>query len=196
MTTKIENADKRGDSETVFRVVKIVSGLMTAASVKAPSIDKNDDLILDQSKLTQVWKRKQFLSGKFTSSDAEAERDPYEDLGPHLVTDPLTEEAFVCALQKIKKDKACGPDGIPGEVFVNCEAPARELYRILSMIWKHKYGPSELVHAAFVLLFKNKGNINDPTKYRCIGLLPHAYKILSLVLIERIMTECSKFLSV
>ena len=40
MATKMENADKRGDSETVFRVVKIVSGLMTAASVKAPSIDK------------------------------------------------------------------------------------------------------------------------------------------------------------
>ena len=63
------------------------------------------------------------------------------------------------------------------------------------MIWKHEYVPPELVRAAFVMLFKNKGSVNDPTKYRCIGLLPHAYKLLSLVLLKRIMTECNKFLS-
>ena len=45
------------------------------------------------------------------------------------------------------------------------------------------------------MLFKNKGSVNDPTKYRCIGLLPHAYKILSLVLLERIHKECNEYLS-
>ena len=54
MVTKMEDVDKRGDSETVFRVVKVVSGLMTAASAKAPSTDKNGDLILDQEKLSKV----------------------------------------------------------------------------------------------------------------------------------------------
>ena len=96
------------------------------------------------------------------------------------------------ALEKIKKGKACGPDGVPGEVFTNCEAAAWELYRILKMIWTKEYVPPELIRASFVMLFKNKGGVNDPTKYRCIGLLPHAYKILSLVLINK---ECGAYLS-
>ena len=145
------------------------------------------------NKLCKTWQ--QFLAGKFNATDAEATRDAYEDLGPQLVADPLTEQAFVRALQKLKKAKACGPDGIPGEVFTNCESAARELYRILKLIWQHEYVPPELVRASFVMLFKNKGSRNDPSKYRFIGLLPHAYKILSLIMLERIMAECSKFLS-
>ena len=55
--------------------------------------------------------------------------------------------------------------------------------------------PPELVRAAFVMIYKNKGSRDDPSKYRCIGLLPHAYKILSLVMLERVMKECSDYLS-
>ena len=193
MATKMEEADKRGDSETIFRIVKIVSGLMTVASTQAPSVDKQGDLILDHQKLTSVWQ--DFLQGKFEATAAEAKRDPYEELGPQLVADPLTEQAFVRALKKLKKGKACGPDNIPGEVYYNCESAARELYELLKLIWEREYVPPELVRAAFVMIFKNKGSQNDPTKYRCIGLLPHAYKILSLVMLERVMKECSDYLS-
>ena len=54
MATVMEEADKRGDSKTIFRVVKLVSGQMVTASAGAPSVDKNDDLILDQCKLTEL----------------------------------------------------------------------------------------------------------------------------------------------
>ena len=53
---------------------------------------------------------------------------------------------------------------IPGEVFTHCESTARELYRILQMIWSKEYVPPELVRASFVMLFKNKGSSNDPSK--------------------------------
>ena len=193
MASEMEDADNKGDSEKIFRIVKIISGQMAAASTQAPSTDKNGDLVLDQQKLAQVWQ--QFLAGKFKATEAESYRDGYEDLGPQLINDPLTEQAFVRALRRIKKGKACGPDGIPAEVFYNCEAAARELYELLKTIWAHEYVPPELVRASFIMLFKNKGSMDDPTKYRCIGLLPHAYKILSLVMLERIMGECSHYLS-
>ena len=47
------------------------------------------------------------------------------------------------------------------------------------------------------MLFKGKGSVNDPSKYRCIGLpvLPHAYKLLALVMLELISKECADFLS-
>ena len=87
-------------------------------------------------------------------------------------------------MRKLKKGKACGPDGIPAEVLLNCESAARELYNLLKLIWEREYVPPTLVRAAFVMLYKNKGNINDVTKYRCLALLPHAYKVLSLVMLE------------
>ena len=194
MATKMEEADKKDDSETIFCIVKLMSGLLTAASSTSPSTDKKGDLILDHKKLASVWS--DFLAGKFKVTQAETERDPLEDLGPQLIADPLTEQAFVRALQKLKKGETCGPDGIPaGEVFTNCESAARELYRILKMIWAHEYVSPEFVRASFVMIFKNTGSVNDPTKYRRIGLLPHSYKILSLILLERIHRECSQFLS-
>ena len=76
------------------------------------------------------------MSGKFAATKAEKARDGYEELGPQLVSDPITtEKAFIRAVKKLKKGKACGPDGIPGEVFANCESAARELFRVLKMIW-------------------------------------------------------------
>ena len=111
------------------------------------------------------------------------------------MSDPLTEEALVRALRKLKKGKTCGPDGIPGEVYFNCESAARELYDLLSLIWEREFVPAALVRASFIMLYKGKGRVNDLSKYRCIGLLPHAYKILSLVMLERISKECAKFLS-
>ena len=193
MASKMEEADRRGDSETIFRIVRIISGLMAASSSDAPAMDKDGELILDQSKLASVWR--QFLEGKFKPTEMEFTRDDYEELGPQLVADPLTEEAFVRALKKLKKGKACGPDGIPGEVYYNCEAAARELFDLLHLIWEREYVPPALVRASFIMLFKGKGSVNDPSKYRCIGLLPHAYKLLSLVMLERISKECANFLS-
>ena len=122
-------------------------------------------------------------------------RDDLEDLGPQIIADPLTEQAFVRALRKLKKGKACGPDGIPGEVFYSCENAAIELYKLLKTIWEREYVPPALVRASFIMIYKNKGSTNDLSMYRCIGLLPHSYKILSLIMLERIMNECADFLS-
>lgn len=71
---------------------------MASASNNAPSVDKDGELILDHKRLAQTWR--QFLEKKFAATDAEEKRDPYEDLGPQLKEDPLTEEAFVRSLEK------------------------------------------------------------------------------------------------
>ena len=47
----------------------------------------------------------------------------------------------------------------------------------------------------FVMLFKNKGSSDDCSKYRMICLLPHAYKMLSTVLLHRLRLECEGFLN-
>ena len=44
------------------------------------------------------------------------------------------------------------------------------------------------------MLFKGKGSHNDPSKYRCIALLNHAYKVLSYILLGRIISISENFL--
>ena len=48
-----------------------------------------------------------------------------------------------------------------------------------------------------LLWFITKGYVNDPrnSEYRCINLLSHSYKVLSVIKMERMDKECAKFSS-
>ena len=45
------------------------------------------------------------------------------------------------------------------------------------------------------MIYKKKDSINDCSKYRAIGLLNHTYKIMSVVLLKRMVVECEAFFS-
>lgn len=44
------------------------------------------------------------------------------------------------------------------------------------------------------MLFQNKGSTNDPSKYRCIGLLNHSYKLLTTIMLTRLLNCSESFL--
>ena len=44
------------------------------------------------------------------------------------------------------------------------------------------------------MLYKNKGSPNNPSKYRCIGLLNHEYKVLSCIILNRLLGVSENFL--
>ena len=79
----------------------------------------------------------------------------------------MTREAFLKAIAKLKTGKACGPDGLPAEVLKNCDAASSALFDIMCRMWTLEYVPTKLACDAFVMLFKNKGEVDDPKKYRC-----------------------------
>ena len=49
------------------------------------------------------------------------------------------------------------------------------LRQLLQKIWDKEEVSESFARATFVMLYKNKGSTDDPSKYRCIGLLSHAY---------------------
>eukprot|EP01050_Picozoa_sp_SAG11_P031238 SAG11_NODE_9617_length_895_cov_5.216080_2_plen_68_part_00 len=61
-------------------------------------------------------------------------------------------------------------------------------------IWRGEEVPEEMVRGLFVMVYKGKGSSDDMSKYRCICLLTHAYKLLSAVLLRRLARECEKWL--
>ena len=52
----------------------------------------------------------------------------------------------------------------------------------------------ELAVGIFVMIYK-KACPEDCANYRCIGLLNHSYKILTTILLQRLMAECESFFS-
>ena len=95
----------------------------------------------------------------------------------------------------MKNSKATGMDEIPAEVWKNSKVAKEELFQFLFEVWRKEEVPANLAVCVFVMIYKKKGSHNDCTKYRAIGLLNHAYKIMSTVLLRRIVTECEGFLS-
>ena len=95
----------------------------------------------------------------------------------------------------MRKGKATGPDNIPSEVWQNSTVAQEALFEFLKEVWRKERVPAELALGIFVMIYKNKGSQNDCSKYRAIGLLNHAYKILSVILLRRLERECAKFFS-
>ena len=91
----------------------------------------------------------------------------------------ITREEFEEAVSNMKNCKAPGADMIPVEVWKNSAVTKESLFEFLSAVWNKEVVPQNLAVCVFVLIYKQKGSHNDLTKYRVIGLLYHAYKIMS-----------------
>ena len=69
------------------------------------------------------------------------------------------------------------------------------LIELLQKVWDTEEVPVKFAQATFVMLYKHKGSKNDPSKYRCIGLLNHCYKVLSQCLLQRLSAETDGYLA-
>ena len=79
-----------------------------------------------------------------------------------------------------------GADGIPAEVFKNSEVAKDILFAFLQKVWNKECVPTDLAVGVFVMIYK-KGSPDEFANYRCIYLLNHTYKILSVVLMKRLV---------
>eukprot|EP01050_Picozoa_sp_SAG11_P030122 SAG11_NODE_8779_length_977_cov_1.796128_1_plen_271_part_00 len=135
----------------------------------------------------ELWA--EFGENKFRKTERELEREAIQELGPAASREEdancrLTDEELNFCAKALKKSKACGMDGIPAETFKE-DGPLRKgLYNLIRRIWEEEEVPEDLVCGLFVMIYKGKGSSDDLTKYRCICLLNHAYKLLSAVLLR------------
>ena len=136
----------------------------------------------------------QFLKEKFRATDTEQGRPEMDPL-PVAQGDVLTEKEIQEGLSKMPKGKAQGMDNIPASVYRNSKVCNKLLVQLLQKIWATEEVPEDFAKAQFVMIYKNKGSHNDPSKYRCIGLLNHCYKILSHCMLARLAAETQGFLA-
>ena len=80
-----------------------------------------------------------------------------------------------------------GQDGIPIEIYKTSTPAFNLLHDLLVRVWREEHVPTDLGIAIFKMIYKRKGSPNNPAKYRCIGLLNSAYKVLSTIMLSTIM---------
>ena len=145
-----------------------------------------------------MWQ--EFLAAKFTPTELEMARSALEKLSESSDEKDeitrITREEFDNAVNNMKKAKASGPDGIPAEVWQNSAVAREQLFQFLQKVWNNKEEVSaNLTLCLFIMMFKNKVSPDDYTKYRALGLLKHAYKIMSVILLKKLVEECQDFFS-
>jgi len=91
------------------------------------------------------------------------------------------------AIGKLKNHKSPGTDKIPGELI---KAGGRTIccaiHKLIISIWNKKELPEEWNESIIVPIYK-KGDKTDCNNYRGISLLPTTYKILSNILLSRLI---------
>ena len=91
------------------------------------------------------------------------------------------------AIEKLKSHKSPGIDQIPAELIKAGGSTNRcAIYKLIIAIWNKEVLPGEWKESIIVPIHK-KGDKTDCNNYRGISLLPTTYKILSNILLLRLI---------
>ena len=104
-------------------------------------------------------------------------------------SDDISEAEVVHAGRKLKRDRASGVDGIPAEFWksIACHgSPALQwVLDLCRECWRQKRVP-DVWHDARVAMLYKKGDPAECSNYRPISLLCICYKMLAIILLERL----------
>ena len=121
-------------------------------------------------------------------SCAHPSREPmHDDL--RINVGDITEDEITHAGSKLKWNRACGLDGIPGEfwkaIFVRGSPAVRWATEFCQVCWRDKVVPDAWHTARVATIFK-KGDPSSCANYRPISLLSIGYKLFAIILLERL----------
>ena len=137
---------------------------------------------MEKNKILQRWT--EYISDLF-ADDRGNKPEIWKSMeGPEILTSEVR-----AALQKLKKNKAAGPDDIVTEMIVALEDFGIEkLTEILNEVYDSGEIPEDLSKSIFIALPKKPGAI-DCEMHRTISLMSHVIKILLRILIDESKKE-------
>ena len=144
--------------------------------------DNNGRLITESKEVLRIWAAnfKELLNGKGAASCLELPSSVRRE----VEVEEIRQEEVETAMHKMKKGKATGADEVrlemAGEVGVKWTG------RLLNVCMQEGRIPNEWRLGLIVPIWKRKGDVHDPGKYRGITLLSQVLKLLERVLDARI----------
>jgi hypothetical protein len=209
IVVEAEKANAVGDMRTLHKHVKSLAVTAKRLNVNLTTDEKGAILSTEADRLA-VFHR--FYSGKFSEAPVSTAHplpvpqapiipDTDEKIIPSWLMDesgtynegPISMEEITEATKAMRTGRSPGIDGIPAELL-NSEFVIAAMLEICNDLYQTEVLPVDWRSGVFVNIFKGKGNSNDPTSYRPLCLLCHAYKIFSTVLLRRIRASVDRLL--
>jgi hypothetical protein len=146
--------------------------------------DEKGELVADSHSIVVRWRKciSQLFNVHWVKEVGQAEIHAAEPIVP----EPSASE-FEVVIDKLKSHKSPGIDQILAELF---KAGGRtiflEVHKLITSIWKKEELPEEWKESIIVPIRKT-GDKTDCNNYRGISLLPTTYKILSNILLSKVI---------
>ncbi|KAG1671311.1 LINE-1 retrotransposable element ORF2 protein [Nymphon striatum] len=174
---EILQAEERNDTRAVFQKVKEMAPRKSHNAGHAIEGEDGEMLILEEEKLKR-WQ--QYMNILYGSQCQQVENIPVVD---EVI---ITKEEFKKAMRSLKNNKASGSDEIPIE-FIKAAGTKihQDIYEIITNIYKGEDIPEDWLETVFLPIPK-KARTTKCEQHRTIALIPHAMKIMSKILYNRI----------
>lgn len=112
----------------------------------------------------------------------------FYDVGFPFLDDPITLRELQQTVNKLKNNKACGPDNIPNEICKILPTPAlNHILLFFNNIMHTEKCPPDFCLSKITMLYK-KGDPNNESNYRGIALLNTLFKTFTSILSKRLNT--------
>ena len=157
--------------------------------------DANGNLLVNDEDVLNRWL--EYFSGLLGKLIPSANRTTIPFMLDSLdaqETPPPSITEIKAAIQKLKRNKSPGSDGIPAELIKSAgDSFVEHLHQLFQMIWSTLVMPSEWNLSMITPIYK-KGDKKECDNYRGISVLNTAYKILSFILCERLKPYLSNII--
>jgi hypothetical protein len=181
--TEAEEAAKRQDTKTLYRIVKALSGKTTQ---KLPISDDKGKPLKTQEEQAKRWKQhfSTILNCPEPTVKHDFSADPTHTLDINM--EAITMEEVTTAIRKLKNGKSAGIDDIQAELLKHGgENTTRQIQQLCNRIWETGEVPRDWRDGIIIPLPK-KGDLKDCNNWRGITLLSVPGKVMASILLNRI----------
>ena len=180
-----DTAARQGDSKTLYRIVKELSG---KTMQKLPINDANGKPL--KSHEEQAKRRKEHFKTILNCPEPEiiheVDNTHVEEL--NIDNGKVTADEVYRVIRKMKNGKSAGIDGIQAELLKNGgEEVVNRLAQLCNQVWSEGEVPRDWKDGIVIPLPK-KGDLKDCNNWRGITLLSVPGKVLAGIILDRIKT--------
>jgi len=185
MKDKIEELETNSKIQNIRDLYRDISYFKKGYQPRSNIVkDEKGDLVADSHSIVARWRK--YFSQLFNVQGVKDVRQAEIHTAEPLVPEPSAAESEL-AIEKVKNHKSPGIDQIPAKLIkAGSRTICLEIHKLITSIWKKEKLPEERKEWIIIPIHK-KGDKTDCKNYRCISLFPTTYKIISNILLSRLI---------
>ena len=190
ITNEIENASNAGETHALYSLLRKMYGPRSSTVTPVRSKD-GSYLIKDQKGILGRWKEhfNDLLNCESLIDQSFIDKISQKDIKWILNDRPAFDEVKE-AIDKLKLGKAPGKDGIAPEMLkYGGEAVRFSVWEIIGAFWEDESVHQDWRDAIMIVLYKSKGKRDICGNYRGIALLCVVGKVLSRIMLTRVINH-------